>query len=117
MIPLEKMALYLERLNLLKKELEVYGNPHMFLSYNIAEEQCSDMIHQEQNPRETFDTLLRVCDILAGIVRLLNQNMNNESYDTNPDFITPSYNYKLYNDVAKRISNLIDEIKKEAMLV
>lgn len=113
MLSFEKIHNHLERLKYLKGEIEIYGNPQMFIVYNSTYDKCEAMVIQRLNIHDSFQLLLQLCDILHNIIIILNDNMKDHT-SSDPNSHTPSYTYKLYNDVARKLDVLIKEIKSES---
>ena len=115
MVTFDKVSAYLYRLQVIKEEVEAYGNAQMFALYDDAVEKCREMIITKRNIRVVFEQLQLACNNLYSIAVSLKKYMNDDhSASYNPTSISMRrFDYKLYYDIVKQLECLLREISNE----
>ena len=115
MVTFDKVSSYLYRLQVIKEEMEAYGNAQMFALYDNAVVTCAEMVSQKQNVKESFEQLQIACNNLYSIAVSLKKYMNDDHMiSTNPSFLhARKFDYKLYYDIVKQLESLLREISNE----
>ena len=104
MVTFDKVSAYLYRLQVIKEEVEAYGNAQMFALYDDAVEKCREMIITKRSIRDVFEQLQLACNNLYSIAVSLKKYMNDDhSASYNPTSISMRrFDYKLYYDIVKQ---------------